>query len=71
MWLTTPYYIVTNADEIQVHLFRGATLPDVKVSHLKRNDLHTQWAALYERINKAGVIEHKQRLRMAFSPDGL
>jgi len=62
---------VTNADEIQVHLFRGATLPNVKVTHLKRYDLRTQWAALYERINKAAVVEHKQRLRMAFSPDSV
>ena len=71
MWLNTPYYVVTNADEIQVFLFRGATLPDVKLMHLKRGDLDTQWAALYERINKAAVIEHKQKLRRAFAADGI
>lgn len=69
MWLNTPYYIVTNADEIQVHLFRGATLPDVRVLSLKRSELRSNWAALYERINKEAVIE--QKLRMAFGPDGI
>jgi hypothetical protein len=47
MWLITPYYIVTNADDIQVWLFRGAVQPDVKVMSFKRSDLRKHWATLY------------------------
>lgn len=63
MWLITPYYIVTNAEEIQVHLFRGAMQPDVRLMSFKRSDLRRHWATLYESINKAAVIDYKQKLR--------
>lgn len=63
MWLITPYYMVTNADEIRLYLFRGAMQPDLKLMSLKRSELHENWAALYKSINKAAVVEHKQKLR--------
>ena len=63
MWLITPYYMVTNADEIQVWLFRGAMQPDVKRMSFKRSDLRQHWATLYELINKAAVIDYKQKLK--------
>ncbi len=63
MWLITPYYMVTNADEIQVWLFRGAMQPDVKRMSFKRSDLRKHWAALYELMNKSAVIDYKQKLR--------
>ena len=47
MWLITPYYIVTNADEIQVWLFRGAMQPDMKRMSFKRGDLRSHWVTLY------------------------
>ena len=65
MWLTTPYYVVTNADEIQVWLFRGAMQPDLKRMSFKRSDLRKHWAKLYESINKAAVIDYKQKLTTA------
>lgn len=63
MWLITPYYVVTNADEIQVWLFRGAMQPDMKRMSFKRGDLRSHWATLYELINKTAVIDYKQKLR--------
>lgn len=63
MWLIIPYYVVTIADEIQVWLFRGAVQPDVKRMSFKRSDLRKYWATLYESINKAAVIDYKQKLR--------
>jgi hypothetical protein len=55
--------MVTNADEIQVWLFRGAMQPDVKRMDFKRSDLREHWAKLYEMINKAAVIDYKQKLQ--------
>ena len=63
MWLITPYYIVTNADDIQVWLFRGAMQPDVKRMGFKRSDLREHWTTLYETMNKAAVVDYKQKLR--------
>lgn len=63
MWLITPYYLVTNADEIRVYLFRGAMQPDVRLMSVSRSSLRENWATLYESINKAAMIEYKQKLR--------
>ncbi len=63
MWLITPYYMVTNADEIRLYLFRGVMQPDVRLLSFKRSELHENWAALYEAINRAAIIEYKQKLR--------
>jgi hypothetical protein len=63
MWLITPYYMVTNADEIRLYLFRGAMQPDLKLMSFKCSELHENWAALYKSISKAAVVEHKQKLR--------
>lgn len=63
MWLITPYYMVTNADEIRLYLFRGAMQPDLKLMSFKRSELHENWAALHKSINKAAVVKHKQKLR--------
>ncbi len=64
MWLITPYYIVTNADEIQVYLFRSAMQPDVRIMSFKRSDLREHWDTLYKSINKAAVIDYKQKLKV-------
>lgn len=63
MWLITPYYVVTNADEVQVYLFRGAMQPDVRTMRFKRSDLREHWDMLYGSINKAAVIDYKEKLR--------
>jgi hypothetical protein len=62
MWLTTPYYVVTNGEDIRVYLFRGAVQPDVLLMNFKRADLRQQWRTLYEALNKKDVIAYKGRL---------
>lgn len=61
MWLTPPYYLVTNGDEIRVYLFRGAVQPDVMLTTLKRTDLRQHWAMLYKILNKTAAIEYKTK----------
>jgi hypothetical protein len=62
LWLVTPYYIVTNADEIQLYVFRGAIQPDVRLMKFKCDELREHWETLYGHINKAAVIDYKDRL---------
>jgi len=67
MWLIAPYYVVTNADEVQVYLFRGAMQPDVRTMRFKRSDLRDHWDMLYGSINKAAVIDYKGKLKKVLS----
>jgi hypothetical protein len=62
MWLSTPYYLVTNGDEIRLYLFRGAVQPDVMLMTFKRGDLRAQWTALYQTLNKTAVLNYKEKL---------
>jgi hypothetical protein len=71
MWLTTPYYIVTNGDDIRVYLFRGAVQPDVILMNFKRNELRQNWGKLYTVINKAAVIKHKEKWVTIFAASGI
>jgi hypothetical protein len=62
MWLTTPYYLATNGDDLRVYLFRGAVQPDLLLMTLNRKDLRQHWPLLYQTLHKSAVIEYKQRL---------
>jgi predicted type IV restriction endonuclease len=62
MWLTTPYYLATNGDDLRVYLFRGAVQPDLLLMTLNRKDLRQHWPLLYQTLHKPAVIEYKQRL---------
>ena len=61
MWLTPPYYMVTNGDELRLYLFRGAVQPDIILMSFKRADLLQNWVTLYKTINKQTVIEYKAK----------
>jgi hypothetical protein len=67
IWLSTPYYIVTNGDDIRVYLFRGAVQPDLLLMSFKRSDMRQQWNALYQTLNKCSVIEYKRKLGVALA----
>ena len=71
MWLSTPYYLVTNGDEIRVYLFRGAVQPDVMLMTFKRGDLRVQWTALYQTLNKTAVINYKEKLSKMLASTGM
>jgi hypothetical protein len=62
MWLCTPYYIVSNGDEVRVYLFRGAIQPDVILMTFRRSDLREHWSALYQAVSKPAVIQRKATL---------
>jgi type I site-specific restriction endonuclease len=69
MWLTTPYYMVTNGDEIHVYLFRGAVSPDVMLMNFKRGEMRQNWSMLFETLNKAAVVKRKKELNEMLTPD--
>jgi hypothetical protein len=62
MWLSTPYYIVSNGDEVRVYLFRGAIQADVILMTFRRSDLREQWSSFYQTVSKAAVIQRKATL---------
>lgn len=70
IWLTTPYYIVTNGDDVRVYLFRGAVQPDVQLMAFKRAELRQNWPTLYQTVNKCSVIEYKQKLGKVLAATG-
>ena len=61
LWLTTPYYLVTNGDDVRVYLFRGAIQPDVVLISFNRRQMRDNWPALYRTLHKDSVIEYKAR----------
>ena len=71
MWLTVPYYVVTNGEEIRVSLFRGAVQADVLLMSFKRADLRQQWPALYQTIGKEAVLAYKQKLAQVLANNGV
>lgn len=61
VWLTTPYYIATNGEEIRVYWFRGAIQADVQLMVFHRSELRQQWSMLHRRLNRTAVIAHKAK----------
>jgi hypothetical protein len=62
LWLTTPYYLITNGEETVVYLFRGALQPDLMLMHVNRRELRHHWPSLYQKLNKEAVIDYKKSL---------
>jgi hypothetical protein len=62
LWLSTPYYLVTNGEEVRLYLFRGAIQPDVMLMTFKRQDFRQHWAQLYQTLSKDSVMEYKDKL---------
>lgn len=71
MWLSTPYYIVTNGDEIRIYLFRGAIQPDVMIMTFKRSELKQQWVVFYQTLHKKAVIDFKAKLSKMLADNGV
>lgn len=62
-YLFTPYYIVTNGEEVRIYLFRGSVQPDVQLMNFRRIELRQNWEFLYKNLNKSAVIKYKQKLK--------
>jgi len=61
IWLGTPYYLVTNADELRVFLYRSPYESDVEVFNSTRQNLKAGFRQLYNLISKQAVIEYKRQ----------
>jgi hypothetical protein len=61
MWLGTPYYLVTNGDDIKVFHFRSAISSDIEVFNSKRQDLVVTFDNLFRYLNKEAIIDYKKR----------
>jgi hypothetical protein len=68
-WLSTPYYLITNGDDIRIYLFRGAVLPDVSVMTFTRAELRENWEMLCRTLTKPAVVNYKERLNKILGPD--
>jgi hypothetical protein len=62
IWLSTPYYLVTNGDQIKLFLFRGAVQPDVNLLTCRRAELKQHWPTIYAHLNRDALLEYKTRL---------
>lgn len=71
VWLTTPYYVATNAEEIRLYLSRAGLQPDVALMKFPRSELRQHWATLHQHINKAAVIERKKKLGKILADNGM
>jgi len=67
LWLTTPYYLVTNGESLRVYLFRGAMQPDVLMQTGTRAELPALWDDLVRLLNREAVVAHKARLAAALA----
>lgn len=65
MWLSTPYYLVTNGDQVKLFLFRGAIQTDVQLLHCDRNTLKDHWPVLYQHVARDSVVDYKRKLNHA------
>ena len=63
--------LATNGDEIQLYLARAELQPDLVLISFPRSELRQKWVMLYEHINKAAVIERKQKLSKILADNGM
>ena len=64
IWLSTPYYLLTNGDEIRVFLYRSPIESDIEVFTAQRKDLREAFRNLYNLISKKAVVEYQKRRRV-------
>lgn len=61
--LSTPYYIVTNGNQIIVFLFRGGLVGDTQIMNFTRQELREKWQELYKILCKSSVIRTKKKIK--------
>lgn len=61
MFLGTPYFLVTNGDEIRVFLYRNPIEAEIEVYRAHRRDLRDSFSVLYNLISKRAVVAYKRR----------
>lgn len=63
MFLGTPYFLVTNGDEIRVCLYRSPIESHIEVFKATRLELPSTFPSLYNLVSKEAIIEYKRRKR--------
>lgn len=61
IWLGTPYYLVTNGNEIRVFLYRSPIESDVEVFTGNRKNLREAFKNLYNLVSKRAIVEYQKR----------
>lgn len=61
MFLGTPYFMVTNGDDIRIFLYRSPIESDVEVFKSCRKDLSLTFKTMYNIICKRAVVEYKKK----------
>lgn len=61
MFLGTPYYLVTNGDDIRVFLYRSPIESDVEVFNSTRVELPASLNSLYNLISKQAIIAYRKK----------
>lgn len=61
MFLGTPYFLVTNGDEIRAFLYRSPIESDIEVFNSTRRDIASTFPRLYKLVSKQAIIEYKRQ----------
>lgn len=61
MFLGCPYYMVTNAEEVRVYLYRSPIESDVEVFSAERRYLKDTFSTLFNLISKPAILEYRRR----------
>ncbi len=61
MFLGTPYFLVTNGDDIRVFLYRSPIESDVEVFKSTRRDISSTFSVLFNLVSKKAIIEYKRQ----------
>lgn len=61
MFLGTPYFLVTNGDDIRVFLYRSPIESDVEVFRSTRNDIADSFPKLFNLVSKQAIVEYRRR----------
>lgn len=61
MFLGTPYFFITNGDDIRVFLYRSPIESDVEVFKSTRRDIYSTFSTLFNLVSKKAIIEYKRQ----------
>jgi hypothetical protein len=61
MFLGTPYFLITNGDDIRAFLYRSPIESDVEVFKSTRRDISSTFPTLFNLVSKQAIIEYKRQ----------
>lgn len=61
MFLGTPYFLITNGDDIRVFLYRSPIESDVEIFKSTRRDISSTFSTLFNLVSKKAIIEYKRQ----------